>query len=175
MAQRAATVHGDNYGVHGARALLLPPEGVRFSNTPRDREATCGKANMSDRQTPNDPLERFRELVTEWERGFDALANRFMGTDEFSRAMNQMQNAQLSMQKSFADAMARSLANVNLPSREDVLRIGEAVHELDMRLARLEQRIDDVAQAAGVASSRPRKGPPRTRKPPSAHGDNPSP
>lgn len=127
---------------------------------------------MSDRQPPNDPMERFRELVTEWERGFDALANRFMGTDEFSRTMNQFQNAQLSMQKTFADAMARSLANVNLPSRDDVLRLGETVHEMDMRLARMEQRLEELAQAAGVAAPRPRKGPPRTRKPPSARTDS---
>jgi hypothetical protein len=115
-------------------------------------------------------MERFRELLTEWERGFDSLANRFMGTDEFSRAMNQFQNMQLSMQKAFAEVMARNLANVNVPSRDDVLRLGEAVHEVDMRLARMEQRLDEVAQAAGVVAQRPQKGPPRTRKPPGPSG-----
>ena len=39
-----------------------------------------------------DPAESFRNLVTEWERGFDSLANRLMGTEEFSRSMNQFQN-----------------------------------------------------------------------------------
>jgi hypothetical protein len=125
---------------------------------------------MSQRQPSNDPMERFRELLTEWERGFDSLANRFMGTDEFSRAMNQFQNMQLSMQKAFAEVMARNLANVNVPSRDDVLRLGEAVHEVDMRLARMEQRLDEVAQAAGVVAQRPPKGPPRTRKPPGPSG-----
>lgn len=122
---------------------------------------------MSERQSSTDPMDRFRELVTEWERGFDALANRFMGTDEFSRAMNQFQNLQLSLQKAFAENMAKHLANVNVPSRDDILRIGEAVHEMDMRLARMEQRLDELARATGVAPTRPRKGPPRTRKPPS--------
>lgn len=125
---------------------------------------------MSQRQPSNDPMERFRELVTEWERGFDALANRFMGTDEFSRAMNQFQNMQLGMQKAFAEVMAKNLANVNLPSRDDVLRLGQAIHEVDMRLAKMEQRLEAVAQAAGVAAPRPPKGPPRTRKPPAAGG-----
>lgn len=124
---------------------------------------------MSERSSA-DPMERFRELVTEWERGFDALANRFMGTDEFSRTMNQFQNLQLSLQKAFAENMARHLANVNLPSRDDVLRLGQAVHEVDMRLARMEQRLDEVAGAVGVNESRPRKGPPRTKQPPSARG-----
>jgi hypothetical protein len=114
-------------------------------------------------------MERFRELVTEWERGFDALANRFMGTDEFSRAMNQLQNMQLGMQKAFTEAMAKHLASLNLPSRDDVLRVGQAVHEVDMRLARLEQKLDEVARAAGVPPpAPPRQGPPRTRRPPGA-------
>lgn len=123
---------------------------------------------MADRTASNDPLERFRELVTEWERGFDALANRVMGTDEFSRTMNQLQNMQLGMQKAFAEVMARHLATLNLPSRDDVLRVGQAVHDMDMRLARIEQRLDEVARAAGVEPpARPRKGPPRTKQPPS--------
>lgn len=123
---------------------------------------------MSERPGASDPLEKFRELVTEWERGFDALANRFMGTDEFSRTMNQFQSLQLTMQKAFSETMARNLANVNLPSRDDVLRLGQAVHEIDMRLAQVEQQIEAVAQAVGVNSPRPRKGPPRTKQPPSA-------
>lgn len=123
---------------------------------------------MTDQSKPSDPAERFREFVTEWERGFDALANRFMGTDEFSRAMNQFQNMQLTLQKGFAEVMARQLAAVNLPSREDVLRVGEAVHELDMRVARMELKLEQIARAVGVESERRKQGPPRTKRSPSA-------
>ncbi len=124
---------------------------------------------MTERTESGDPMERFRQLLTEWERGFDALANRFMGTDDFSRNMNQLQNLHLGMQKAFADVMSRNLAALNLPSREDVLRVGQAVHEVDRRLARVEQRLEEVARASGVQPAAPaRKGPPRTRRPPSA-------
>lgn len=123
---------------------------------------------MSERPQTTDPMEKFRELVTEWERGFDTLANRIMGTDEFSKTMNQLQSLQLTMQKAFAEAMAKHLANVNLPSRDDVLRVGQAVHDVDMRLARMELKLEEVARAAGVESSKPKKGPPRTRQPPGA-------
>jgi hypothetical protein len=123
---------------------------------------------MSERPQTNDPMEKFRELVTEWERGFDTMANRIMGTDEFSRTMNQLQSLQLTMQKAFAEAMAKHLANVNLPSRDDVLRVGQAVHDVDMRLARMESKLEEVARAVGVESVKPKKGPPRTRQPPGA-------
>ncbi len=133
---------------------------------PQIRDAAMTERTRAGGSGPADPLEPFRELVTEWERGFDSLANRFMGTEEFSRAMNQLQNVQLGMQKAFAEVMGKGLANLNLPSREDVLRLGQAVHELDMRLARMEQRLDDVAHNAGVGPAPRTKGPPRTKRPP---------
>jgi hypothetical protein len=123
---------------------------------------------MSDRPQAADPAERFREIVTEWERGFDALANRLMGTNEFSRAMNQLQNLQLSLQKTVAEVIGKQLAAVNMPSRDDVLRVGEAIHELDMRVARMEHKLDEIARAAGVEPQRRKQGPPRTKRPPSA-------
>jgi BMFP domain-containing protein YqiC len=130
-------------------------------------EATVAQGNRS-----SDPTQRFRELITEWERGFDALANKFMGSDEFSRAMNQFQNLQLGAQKAFADTMARQLAALNLPSREDVLRVGEAVHELDRRVARLEARLDEIAEATGAVRAAERPGPRRTRRPPGDPADD---
>lgn len=124
---------------------------------------------MSDDKRSTDPTQRFREMLTEWERGFDALANRFMGTDEFSRTMNQFQNVQLGAQKAFAEAMAKQLAALNLPSREDVLRVGEAVQALETRLARLESRLGEIGESVG-AKPQPRPGPPRTRRPPESGG-----
>lgn len=134
-----------------------------------DYGRTTGEDDVSEGPKPADPGERFRELVTEWERGFDALANRFMGTDEFSRALNQLQNLQLSMQKAFSEVMGKQLAAMNLPSRDDIVRVGEAVHELETRLARVEQRLDEIASATGVTPAR-RPGPPRTKRPPSETG-----
>jgi len=117
-----------------------------------------------------DPAETFRNLVTEWERGFDAMANRFMGTEEFSRSMNQLQDLQLSMQKRFNEAMAEQLSHFNIPSRDDILRLGEAVHALDKRVARVESMLAKKAKKKKKKQqdSPAAAGPPRTRKPPSA-------
>ena len=130
---------------------------------------------MADKRPP-DPAENFRNLVNEWERGFDAMANRFMGTEEFSKSMNQLQDLQLTMQKRFNEAMAEQLSNFNIPSRDDILQLGEAVHALDKRVARVESLLAKQAAkkkgkkkkaAAGEAGST-RSGPPRTKQPPSA-------
>ena len=125
---------------------------------------------MTDKKQP-DPTEAFRNLITEWERGFDAMANRIMGTDEFSRGMNQLQDLQLSMQKRFSEAMAQQLSNMNMPSRDDVLRLAESIRLIDKRLAGIEQQLAELNIGSNMKSSAPetaaRKGPPRTKRPPS--------
>lgn len=117
------------------------------------------------KQTPSDPAEAFRELLTQWERGFDSLANSIMGTQGFSRSMNQMQDAQLGAQKAFRDFMTQNLTMANMPTRDDLLRVAESVQDLDKRMARIEALLEDIAPAATRATPRTRKGPPRTRKP----------
>ncbi len=120
-------------------------------------------------QNKTDPADAFRNLVTEWERGFDKLANRFMGTDEFSRSMNQMQSMQLSMQKAFSESMANQLSAFNLPSRDDVLRLGESVRAVEARVAHIEEMLVTLTGAGSATKS---KGPPRTKRPPSLEGGN---
>ena len=115
-------------------------------------------------QNRTDPAEAFRKLVTEWERGFDKLANQFMGTDEFSRSMNQMQSMQMGMQKAFNESMANRLSSFNLPSRDDVLRLGESVRAVEDRVAHVEEMLVTLTGAGSAAKS---KGPPRTKQPPS--------
>jgi hypothetical protein len=123
---------------------------------------------MSEKQT--DPTEAFRNLITEWERGFDAMANRIMGTDEFSRSMNQLQDLQLSMQKRFNEAMAQQLETLNIPSRDDILRLGENVRALDKRLSGIEEML---AKSKGKKKQGKKKkgGPPRTKLPPSQRAE----
>lgn len=117
-----------------------------------------------------DPAENFQKLLTEWERGFDTMANKFMGTEEFSRSMNQIQDLQLSMQKRFNEAMAEQLSNFNIPSRDDILRLGESVLALDKRLSKIESMLEKQTKKKKKkgAMAENVSGPPRTKQPPSA-------
>lgn len=116
---------------------------------------------MADGKPTNPPT--FGEMITQWERNFDAFANQVMGTEEFSRFMNQFQNWQLEMQRTFSEAMTRHLTAANIPTRDDVIDVADRVAALDARLARIEAALG-IPQGASddVAPS-----PPRTRKPPS--------
>ncbi len=114
----------------------------------------------------NPLTQSFGEMVTQWERNFDAFANQVMGTEAYSQAMNEMQKTQLGAQKQFAQHMAQMLAGMNLPSREDMLQLMDMVQQLDARMERIEESLK--RGKSGSKSSAGRKRPPRTKQPPAA-------
>ena len=122
---------------------------------------------MANDKTP-DPAVQFSEWVTQWERSFDEFSNKVMGTDEFSKSMNQMQGLQMQFQRGFGEMMARNLANLNMPSRDDVNKIGEDLRSLDRRMAHIERSLEKLLKLDNKTGSKKKSGPARTRKPPSA-------
>lgn len=88
-----------------------------------------------------------------------------MGTPEFAKSMNQFQNMQMEYQKSFSEAMTRQLSNLNMPSRDDVVSMGEQLTQIDLRLSRIEKALEKSNANPEKPATR-RKAPARTRKPP---------
>jgi len=121
---------------------------------------------MADK--PKEIDESFREMVTDWERNFDRFANQFMGTETFTRGMNQMQDAQMVMRRMFQEFMGKQLETANMPSREDIVKLAETVHGLDQRMARIEDMLAQML--SNSAKPVERSGPPRTKQPPSRKG-----
>ena len=115
-----------------------------------------------DKQNP--PAD-FSELVTQWERNFNEFSNQIMGTPEFAKSMNQFQNMQMEYQKSFSEAMAQQLSTFNMPSRDEVVSIGEQLTQIDLRLSRIEKALEK-SDATPDKPALKRKAPARTRKPP---------
>lgn len=115
---------------------------------------------MADNK-PLDPSAQFQEYVTQWERSVDQFFNQLMGTDQFSQSLNQLQKLQLEFQKTFRHTMAEQMVQWNMPSRDDVLQLGEQIRGIDDRLARIESRLGKSAGAKEEPS-----GPPRTKRSP---------
>jgi len=116
---------------------------------------------------PPDPAATFRELVTTWERNINSLANQVMGTESFSRMMQEMQRMQLALQQATSEAMGRRLAAMNMPTREDIIRLAEKIGDVDRRLAHIEAALE--GNAVPAAETAPRTGRPRTRQPPAEY------
>ena len=122
----------------------------------------------------NDPAEVWRTFLAEMEKGFNSFANRAMGSQEFSRAMNQAGGATFGAQKALGDLMERYLISMNLPSRAQLTNMGERLQAIENQLgeikALLHRTHGDCHAAPSPADLAPVPKPPRTRRPPSAAG-----
>jgi hypothetical protein len=119
----------------------------------------------------NDPLAPWRELVSQWEKNVNALANTTMASDEYSSSMHGAMGATLKIQQTMKDAMAAYLANANLPSRTEVLALGERLTGVEARLDRITTLLERIAATTAgesAAAPPPAPRPPRTKSPPGA-------
>ena len=124
---------------------------------------------MPDKE--NDPLAVWRDLLSQWEQNVNAIANRTMGSDEYSSSMNGAMAATLKLQETMRQFMATYLASANLPSRTEVLAIAERLGGVETRLDRMTALLERLAMprsGEAAATEPPRQRPPRTKKPPSA-------
>ncbi len=114
-----------------------------------------------------DVVDLWRNWLTETERQFNSFFNEVMGTDSFSRVAGNYMDAYSVVQRSLNQGMERYLNTFNLPTHSDVVELGERLHNIEERLASLEQNINSLLQASGgtptaaVTQLRPR----RTRSP----------
>jgi len=122
-----------------------------------------------------DVTEVWRTVLTDMERHFNNVANQAMGSQEFSRVMNQVGGASFGMQKAFGDLIERYLAGLNLPSRTQLENVGERLRAIEDQLRDIKALMgsaqggnDAAGVAAGLAVTPPR--PARTKRPSSTGG-----
>ncbi|MGE3076870.1 MAG: poly(R)-hydroxyalkanoic acid synthase subunit PhaE [Dehalococcoidia bacterium] len=123
---------------------------------------------MADQRTTPDPFAMFQEWVSNSERQWNSFLNNAMATDEFSQTMGRMMDVYLNMQKNLNEVMGRYLQLINVPTRNDILAIGERLSQIEDRLDQIESGIATAVRAQAAANgaattSAPR--PPRTKKP----------
>ena len=75
-------------------------------------QETIGKEAVMAESPSKDPAAAWRDLVTQWEKNLNELANRTMGSDEFAKSVNQAVGLSAGMQSSLSEAMGRYLASL---------------------------------------------------------------
>ena len=122
---------------------------------------------MADKNT--DPVQMWHNFLGDMEKKFNTFSNQAMGSEEFSRAMNQVTGASAGAKKAFGDCMERYLAAMNLPSRSEMIDLGERLNTIESRLNEIMSLLQRVhADVASSEGGTPR--PPRTKRPPSQTG-----
>ncbi len=114
-----------------------------------------------------DVVDLWRNWLTETERQFNGFFNEVMGTDSFSRVAGNYMDPYSVVQRSLNQGMERYLNTFNLPTHSDVVGLGERLHNIEERLASLEQNINSLLQASGgtPAAAVTQLRPNRTRRP----------
>src|SRR6195952_5060281 len=129
-----------------------------------------GGRQMADKS--NDPVAMWQNMVGEMEKGFNSFANQAMASPEFSKVMNQVGSVSAGAQKQLGELMEKYLVSMNLPSRAQMVSMGERLQSIEGQLNEIRALLHQVhnnsgAPAAGYAAPKP----PRTKRPPQAGGD----
>jgi hypothetical protein len=126
---------------------------------------------MADKS--NDPVAIWRNMFGEMEKGFNAFASRAMESPEFSKVVNQVGGASAGAQKQLGELMERYLVNMNLPSRAQMVSMAERLQSIEGQLNEIKALLHQVHHNSGASAAGlpPAPRPPRTRRPPSAGGE----
>ncbi len=120
---------------------------------------------MADQATA-DPIAMWRDWVSQSERQWNTFLNNAMSTDEFSQSMGRMMDVYLGMQKNMNETMGRYFSALNIPSRSDILSLGDRLGAIEDRLTSIESALSGMKAGKAATSDEPAAPrPPRTRKP----------
>ena len=86
----------------------------------------------------------WRQLYDENERAWSAALEQAMGSSEFGESSGRLLETMLAAQKSVRDNMRVYLETMNVPTREDIARLGELVVGLEEKVDQVTDRLDAI-------------------------------
>jgi len=119
---------------------------------------------MSSSPPPDaDATQAWRDWLSQSESQWNSFFNQLMATDEFSQSAGRSLDLFLHFQKTMNEAMGAWFTALNVPTRNDVLELGDRLLEIEGRLAAIEAAL--VRRTSSNAEAPP-SSPPRTKRPP---------
>lgn len=103
------------------------------------------------------PMSLWRDWFVKSEKAWSQALTDVMGDERFSKGMGRYMQEALHTHRMFSEGMSQYLANLNLPSRSDVLDIGDRLGQIEDTLALIqvelrEQRIQLARASASTPS-----------------------
>ena len=109
-----------------------------------------------------DPVVAWQKFVSDWEKQINAAAAQIVGTEEFSRAMNQATQFSMAALQHFDKQMEQFLKTVHLPSSSDIAAILERLAAIEESIDRLGIALADRNRPSKPAAARSRRPPPES-------------
>ena len=116
------------------------------------------------------PIRLWREWFVKSEKAWSDSLSEMMGNEHFSQGLGRYIVEALHTHRMFSETMAQYLANLNVPSRGDILSMGDRLAQtestLDQILVEMRQQRAEIARGAPQdATEATSKRPARTRQP----------
>ena len=110
---------------------------------------------MTERQAPDpqDLIAMWRQLYDANEKVWGEASSEFMNTPAFAQWQGRMLETFLGFQKALKDSTTAQLQAANIPTRDDIARLGELI-------LGLEEKIDQLADRIPTQRRRPASPPP---------------
>jgi hypothetical protein len=121
---------------------------------------------MADEREVQNPIELWRQFITDSERQWNGFFREVLGTDQASGAMNAWMETSVTVQRMVADNMMRYFETFNIPTHNDLLALGERMKAIEDTMVRLESAVGSSKKRAAGRTTVARPRPSRTRKPP---------
>jgi SMC interacting uncharacterized protein involved in chromosome segregation len=121
----------------------------------------------------NDPVAIWQNMLGEMEKGFNSFANQAMASPEFSKVVNQVGGVSAGAQKQLGELMEKYLVGMNLPSRAQMVSMAERLQSIEGQLNEIKALLYQAQQSSSAPAGGPAAAPrpPRTKRPPSAGGE----
>jgi len=113
-------------------------------------------SEKNDTFDPFDPTGMFKNMRDANMDVWSKMMIQCVNTDAYAKANAAMLDAWLTasspFQKAMQKAMTQALAKLQMPSREDIIRLAERLTNIEMRLDDLDAKLDAVQRAGGKAA-----------------------
>jgi polyhydroxyalkanoic acid synthase PhaR subunit len=119
-------------------------------------------AQPSPPRDSSDPFELWRQIYETNERAWNAVLERTMASPTFAESSGKVLETFLAAQKTVRDNMRAYLEAINVPTREDIARLGELIVHLEEKVDQLDDRlagIEDQLAATPSPARAPRPAP----------------
>ncbi len=114
-----------------------------------------------------DPMRMMRDWFVKSEQMYSDAMTEVMGDERFSKTTGRYMQEALHMQRMFGEAMGQYLANLNLPSRADIVEVKERISSIEATMdAILVELRAQRNPSAEETSTTAKKKPARTKKAP---------
>jgi polyhydroxyalkanoic acid synthase PhaR subunit len=108
-------------------------------------------ADKPESSRPADAFELWRQVYETNERAWNAVLERTVNNPAFAESTGKILETFLSAQKTVRDNMRTYLEQINLPTREDIARLGELIVALEEKVDQLDDRLAAVDRSLAAA------------------------